>query len=177
MKRVYFLRRIDGIGPIKIGCSDWPAARAKQIGIDLKARFVILAEAPGGNTAERNVHLKFASLRVTPEDLPQRNYSCGCPTEWFEPSPKLLSFIAKVQRTGKLPLSPSDCREKVMARRYRAGETLQQIGDRFGITRERVRQILRAHGVPSLGYRPKPPSPWLIAWRERVEKERLGLAA
>lgn len=34
-----------------------------------------------------------------------------------------------------------------MSARYQAGETLQLIGDRYGLTRERVRQILHRMGV------------------------------
>lgn len=36
-------------------------------------------------------------------------------------------------------------RSEDMAAAYQAGETLQQIGDRYGVTRERVRQLLRKH--------------------------------
>lgn len=40
-----------------------------------------------------------------------------------------------------------DPRIKTMADLYRNGETLEQIGSKFGLTRERVRQILRRAGV------------------------------
>lgn len=46
-------------------------------------------------------------------------------------------------------------RAAVFARRYLGGETLQRIADDFGITRERVRQVLRKTGVDSLGRRPE----------------------
>lgn len=48
-----------------------------------------------------------------------------------------------------------DARAADMRARYQSGETLQAIGDSYGITRERVRQILRKTGVPSLGRRPE----------------------
>lgn len=38
-------------------------------------------------------------------------------------------------------------RQQAMVHRYIAGETLQQIGDYFGLSRERVRQILADAGV------------------------------
>lgn len=38
-------------------------------------------------------------------------------------------------------------RSAVMADRYRGGETMNEIGAAFGITRERVRQILRRMGI------------------------------
>ncbi|HEY5851965.1 MAG TPA: sigma factor-like helix-turn-helix DNA-binding protein [Lysobacter sp.] len=39
-------------------------------------------------------------------------------------------------------------REAVICRLYQDGKTLQEVGDVFGLTRERVRQILRRAGVP-----------------------------
>ena len=45
------------------------------------------------------------------------------------------------------PALHSLARAMDMERRYRAGETLQQVGDRYKITRERVRQILAKRGV------------------------------
>lgn len=47
----------------------------------------------------------------------------------------------KFLRAG-LVLEPA-MREKQMAALYRSGRTLQEIGDEFGITRERVRQLLK----------------------------------
>lgn len=47
-------------------------------------------------------------------------------------------------------------RERVMASLYTEGQTLHEIGQAFGVTRERVRQILRRIGVaPSAGGRAK----------------------
>lgn len=40
-------------------------------------------------------------------------------------------------------------REAVICGLYREGKTLQEVGDVFGLTRERVRQILRRAGVPA----------------------------
>jgi DNA-directed RNA polymerase sigma subunit (sigma70/sigma32) len=40
-------------------------------------------------------------------------------------------------------------REAVICDLYREGKTLQEVGDVFGLTRERVRQILRRAGVPT----------------------------
>lgn len=39
------------------------------------------------------------------------------------------------------------------ARRYLAGETMKAIADDWHLTRQRVQQILRETGVPSLGFR------------------------
>jgi len=40
-----------------------------------------------------------------------------------------------------------DARNAVIVSLYKAGNTLESCGDRFGLTRERVRQIIKAAGV------------------------------
>lgn len=153
MKRIYFMRRTDGTGPIKIGCSRYPEGRRKQIGSDTKADYVILAQAPGGYLLEGNLHFKFSAHREVPEWAGTRPYPVGGSNEWFKPVRALLSLIEQVQRDGVIKLAPQECREQVYAQRYLAGETLQEIAADYGITRERVRQVLRQVGVPSLGQR------------------------
>ena len=55
-------------------------------------------------------------------------------------------------------------REAVICSLYRDGKTLQEVGDVFGLTRERVRQILRRAGV----------SPTQGGVRKRSERSRLA---
>jgi hypothetical protein len=138
---VYFMRRVDGTGPIKIGNTSAPQQRLREINLTCESELQILALAPGGFTAERAVHLKFASERIR--------------GEWFSPSAELAEFIDKVEATGELPLLPEERREMVFAERYLAGDTYQRIANDHGLSRERVRQILRSHGVPSFGRRKK----------------------
>ena len=45
---------------------------------------------------------------------------------------------------GRHPSSPDD-RSDEMRALYQQGQTLQQIGEKFGVTRERVRQIIHKH--------------------------------
>jgi uncharacterized protein (DUF433 family)/transposase-like protein len=141
VKRIYFIRAASGEGPIKIGCSESPEGRRRQLSSDLKIPLVILADAPGAFEEEGSLHRQFADARVK--------------QEWFAPTEELLALVDIVATSGELPPSPEGDRVQDMARLYVAGQTLQQIGDRFGMTRERVRQILRKNGCPSLGARPE----------------------
>lgn len=141
MSAVYFMRRADGVGPVKIGCSQRPAARLAVHQDWSPEPLTLIATAPGGFRDERRLHREFAAERLH--------------AEWFEASPRVLALVARVCATGALPPPSLDDRVLVMGELYRSGQTLEQIGKRFGITRERVRQILRANGVVSLGFRPE----------------------
>lgn len=154
-KQIYFLRRVDGTGPIKIGCSKRPEARCKQISSDAKAAMRILATAPGDYQDERCLHLKFAADRVKPEWAKSRPYPFGGEKEWFAATPELLALAEKVASSGKLVFRLEDRRDLIFAKRYLNGDTLQAIASDYGLTRERVRQVLRKAGIASLGLRPE----------------------
>lgn len=136
---VYFLRRFDGTGPVKIGCSAYPGQRARQISSDLKEKVVVICHAQGGFVEEQRLHRQLATHRLD--------------GEWFHPAPEVLAIAAFIHDKGKLPPTSERDRNVVLAARYLGGETLEAIATDFSITRERVRQILRKQGVPSLGYR------------------------
>lgn len=142
---IYFARRTDGEGPIKIGCSSAPIMRVRQLGFDLSLPISVIAQAPGDFTMERNLHFKFRDVRAACPKRAGRAY-IGGQTEWFEATPEVLRFIATVQRTGKIPIPDTQRLEVIFAARYRAGETLRSIAADYGISHERVRQILKAHG-------------------------------
>lgn len=137
---VYFAQREDG-GPIKIGCSAYVADRLAQLSCNHKAKLVLLASAPGNFRDEGRMHRQLEA------------HALG--REWFEPHADVLALVDYVRSRGRLPPVPQDDRDVVLARRYLGGETLQSIANDYGITRERVRQILRTLGVPSLGLRPQ----------------------
>jgi hypothetical protein len=148
MRWVYFARVVGTDGPIKIGCSSGPEGRCRQLGFDLATKIELLAEAPGDLHLERNLHLKFAPHRAS---APTRNgWEKAIPgaTEWFAPVHEILELIAVARETGKIDLPMEECRERAIAARYKGGETLEQIGSSYGITRERVRQILHSLGIP-----------------------------
>lgn len=83
---VYFLRRKDGTGPIKIGAS-WRGglARARDISCKLKADIHCIAEwaAPtSANSFEARFHAHFEPHHLG--------------NEWFEPVPELLTIVAAI---------------------------------------------------------------------------------
>lgn len=56
-------------------------------------------------------------------------------------------YVIKFKR-GDLTVGKPDERSSTMAALYEEGFTLQQIGDRYGVTRERVRQLIKKrHGM------------------------------
>lgn len=118
MKKVYFARITNTAGPIKIGCSDAPRIRIRQLEVDMRAD------------------------RANPPEMPKRSYPIGGASEWFHPTESLLAYIADVASTGRIDLADTECRERIIAKRIKAGETLQAIGRELGISRQRVHQIL-----------------------------------
>lgn len=58
-------------------------------------------------------------------------------------------------------------RAEEMSKLYEEGQTLQQIGARYSLSRERVRQILRSAGIESLGRREKTGSDAALSAKER----------
>jgi hypothetical protein len=77
---VYFARRADGQGPVKIGCSEHPIYRIRAI---LPGhRCELLATVPGAEALERQFHARFAD-----------SWEWG---EWFRWSDDLAAVIGAV---------------------------------------------------------------------------------
>lgn len=81
-KYVYFLRRKDGVGPVKIGCTQMVAKRFYSIQLWSPYPLEVLATVRGGHDLERNLHSCFAD----------HHYH----NEWFHPAPELLVAIQKL---------------------------------------------------------------------------------
>lgn len=141
MKYVYFMRAANGEGPIKIGATYCLMQRLYALKYKYGKDLVIMAFAEGSHELENRLHRGFKAYRIE--------------GEWFEPCEPLINYINLVIRTGALPTPPEDARTSQMAKMYRGGATLQEIGDKFGLTHERVRQLLRKDGIESLGRRPE----------------------
>jgi transposase-like protein len=152
---VYFMRRADGVGPIKIGCSAWPERRLSALQIWSPHPLEIVASCQGAFADERRLHRQFADCRLH--------------GEWFEATPELLATIARVASTDCLPPAPADDRTSIVAARLASGETYSDIAADFGVTRQRIEQIARRAGCPrrAKGGRKKAP-----VWTQ-VEKLRV----
>jgi hypothetical protein len=79
---VYFVRRADGEGPVKIGCSQSPLTRLAQLTYWAPYPLVLVASVPGDEQLERRFHAKFAA---------DHSHS-----EWFQPSQELSRVVAAV---------------------------------------------------------------------------------
>jgi hypothetical protein len=77
---VYFVRRADGEGPVKIGCSQSPLTRLAQLTYWAPYPLVLVASVPGDEQLERRFHAKFAA---------DHSHS-----EWFQPSQELSRVVA-----------------------------------------------------------------------------------
>ena len=81
-KQIYFLRRADGVGPIKIGVSRLPARRLAEFFRWSPYELELLASVSGSSAWERGLHHRFAAYRLH--------------MEWFAPSPALLAGIEAI---------------------------------------------------------------------------------
>lgn len=140
MTRVYFMRRTDGVGPIKIGCSKMLPRRLAAMQVWSPHIIEVVAHCPGTFADEQRLHRQFAEHRLH--------------GEWFEPAPELLSVVARVASVGQLPPSPLNDKYVQIISRLKAGETYASVAADFGVTRQRVDQIAKKAGL-RLGYRPE----------------------
>jgi hypothetical protein len=89
VRHVYFLRRKDGEGPIKVGCTTNIGRRFAELATWSPELLEVLATAPGSPADERAIHKHFAGARLH--------------HEWFAPVPELLTYVAVVKQRGELP--------------------------------------------------------------------------
>lgn len=79
---VYFLRRADGEGPVKIGCSHWPVGRLATMMAWSPYPLALVATIPGDGKLELRFHALLGSA-----------WSHG---EWFHPTPAALGVLERV---------------------------------------------------------------------------------
>lgn len=102
---VYFIRRADGVGRIKIGCSQNSRVRLLQLAAWSPEPLEVVAFTPGDERLEKRLHALFLA-----------HHSHG---EWFHPAPALLRLIERVrdgtftadeipENVGPLPRTPRE---------------------------------------------------------------------
>lgn len=184
MKRVYFLRRTSGEGPIKIGSSTRPYVRCTDVARGMGESLEVILHLPGTMADEMKLHRMFADLREPcPLCLPNSAPVAEGRAEWFRAEPKLLKFIEASRKRRKIvfPKTPhfdADVRAKGMDRLRRKGYTLQQIADEYDLSRQRVHQILKAGGYETRDGTTTKEQRWQAEQsaerRKRAENERLA---
>lgn len=117
---------------VKIGTSDNPEARMKQLHINHWADFKIIRTIEGGYGEERWFHQRFAEHRIR--------------GEWFTLIPEMLTVAISAEEVRQQRLSP-DQRRRVAEEAIRAGRSYSDIGEELGISRERVRQYAEKLGI------------------------------
>ena len=76
---VYFIRAVNGTGPVKIGVSRNPTKRLAELSIWCPFALTVLATIPGGFDLEREYHVALADAR-----------SHG---EWFHWTPEVAAAV------------------------------------------------------------------------------------
>lgn len=82
-KRVYFMKPVGMVGPIKIGCSRMVDDRLMQIAAWSPFPLEIVYSEPGEHVLERQLHRCFADYHSH--------------LEWFHPGERLLSSLQKMK--------------------------------------------------------------------------------
>lgn len=88
-KRVYFIKPVGMIGPIKIGCSRMLEDRLTQLMAVSPFPLEIIHSEPGEHVLERQLHRCFADYHSH--------------LEWFHPGPRLLAALGKIKSGLSIP--------------------------------------------------------------------------
>lgn len=127
---IYFIQKTEG-GPVKIGTSANPTQRLVAMQRVNPDPLCLRAVALGSHAAEKRLHQKFDHLHVR--------------DEWFKVTCEIEELLSKlpsweeVQAGATCPRVTS--RKDTIRILYMAGFTMQEIGDHFDISRQRVQQI------------------------------------
>lgn len=141
-------RNASIVEAIQAGVS--PADLAAQHHLSVGYIYNLTRKAVGGVQTKS---IQTARRRAVIGELHSLGVTCGAalrltrlPRQTFYNHAKALGLKFPYDRAGWEPtISTSRARAAKMAALYRSGMTLQQIGEQYGLTRERVRQLMTKH--------------------------------
>lgn len=99
---------------------------------------------------EKGVNVKAGSLSGVVNGVTDPRFTIGAAIISLSEEVGFNPAITKNAKQSPPPVVKQDKldkRSEIFEEMYRNGETLQEIGDKFGLTRERVRQIIRQRGI------------------------------
>ena len=85
---IYFMKPVGAEGPIKIGCSNWPEERLKQIMVWSPVELELVHCFKADRSVERKLHRCFSDLHLR--------------SEWFKADERLVKAIAALVAGEKL---------------------------------------------------------------------------
>ncbi len=107
MSFVYFAKPVDADGPIKIGISNEPVKRLKQLMVWSPVKLEIVAAFPGDYADEAAVQGMFAADRTH--------------GEWFNTLPRLADFISAIARGEPVDKASGEYQEAKSESRVASG--------------------------------------------------------
>ena len=128
MKRVYFIKPIGMVGPVKIGCSQSPTGRREALETWAPFALEIVAEIEGGFEIERRFHSMFANSYLR--------------REWFNWTPEMGNVILAVA-AGTFDLSTLP-EAKPIPRSYLNGKTGPTKGTKWSDARKAMQKVYLA---------------------------------
>lgn len=127
---VYFIRRTDGVGPVKIGFAKNPAVRLVAIQGMCPVDLEPLCSCPATRADERDLHRIFS-------DLAHHG-------EWFSHSDRIGRLTRYISTHNKLPKLPNrSLARRAIALRKR-GLNYRQIAKKIGLSRTTVGFIVKS---------------------------------
>jgi hypothetical protein len=137
-KQIYFIKPVGMPGPVKIGCSDVPTKRLKELSTWSPFPLEIVAVTEGTFELESNVHACFADTHSH--------------REWFHASDRLTAVMARIAKGAKIAdvIDLSDKRGNIRSNHTTGvkGRWLTTTeGKLFMSVKIRLNHSLRRHGL------------------------------
>lgn len=115
---VYFIRREDNVGPVKIGTTANPCKRLSGIQTGNPYKLKIIKTIKGGKNLERTLHNKFEQFRME--------------GEWFIPNPVLFQLIDSfLEENAEVTVSFTNKKIKSIRKNIRENKKQQKLTNKI----------------------------------------------